>query len=129
LEQYIDLSDVGVMTAAQAEQVASYCLEVFQQVTFAGSFTAQYGALLNMGGVPIDPGTDQAGSVIRLILTDMGYSGNVIPQPITFICGSYMWDDFGQVATLSALQTLNQSISSLLSLESTLLTPITTASG
>jgi hypothetical protein len=128
-EQYLDLSDVGVLTAAQAEAVASYILEIYQQISFGSSFSAQYGQLLNIGGVPVDPGTDQAGTVIKLILTDFAYGGDVIPQPVIFVVGSYMWDDFGQVATIQAYNTLNMSISSLLSLETQLLTPIQAASG
>lgn len=129
LEQYVDLSDAGPMTATQAEQIAAYVLEAFQQISFAGSFAAHYGQLLNLGGTPVDPGTDQAGNVVRLVLLDFAFGGSVIPQPAEFIVGSYSWDDFAQVATIQAYNTLNQSLSSLLGLESTLLTPIQAASG
>ena len=49
------------------------------------------------------------------------------PQPITFIVGGYEWDDFAQKATITPYQALDQSLSGLLSMESTVLTPITAA--
>lgn len=128
-EQYIDLSNAGVMTAGQATQVGAYILEIYQQISFAGPFTVNYGQLLNMGGTPVDPGADQAGTVVRLILTDFAFGGSVIPQPVTFIVGSYKWDDIAQTATITPYQTLNTSLTGLLSLENTLLTPIQIALG
>jgi hypothetical protein len=125
-EAYVDLSSAGVMSAAQAQQVGAYVLSVYQRASFAGPFTVSYGQLLNTGGAPVDPGADQAGTVVRLILTDYGFGGEVTPQPVTFIVGAYSWDDFAQKATVTPYQTLNQSLSGLLTLENTLLTPITT---
>ena len=91
-----------------------------------GPFTAaSYGQLLNAGGAPIDPGTDQAGTVVRLILTDFAYGGEVTMAPITFIFGAYSWDDFAQQAQITPYQALDQSLSGLLSEQSTVLTPIT----
>ncbi len=129
LETYIDLSDVGVMTATAAAAIGNSVLQVYQRASFAGPFTASYGQLLTMGGQAIDPGTEQAGSVVQLILTDFGYGGEVTPQfPISFVVGSYVWDDFAQVATITPYQNLDQSLTGLLSMESTVLTPITAAS-
>jgi hypothetical protein len=128
LETYIDLSSAGVMTAAQAQSVGNYVLSIYQRASFAGPFQASYGELLNSGGAPIDPGTDQAGTVMRLILTDYGYGGEVVPAPIVFLVGSYSWDDFAQVATISPFQTIDTSLTGMLSTESTILTPITTVS-
>jgi hypothetical protein len=129
IEDYIDLSDAGVMTQAQAQAVGNYILQVYQAATFAGPFTASYGQLLTPGGQPIDPGTDQAGTVMQVIATDYGYGGEVTPQfPVTFAVGQYEWDDFAQVATITPFQALDQSMSGLLSMENTILTPINTAS-
>jgi hypothetical protein len=124
IETDIDLSSAGVMSAGAAQAVGNNVLAIYQRASFAGPFTAAYGQLLNAGGVPIDPGTDQAGTVVRLILMDYGYGGEVTMQPITFIVGAYSWDDFSQKATITPYQTLSSSLSSLLSMESTVLTPI-----
>ena len=53
--------------------------------------------------------------------------GEVVPGPISFIVGAYSYDDFAQVATISPYQELDQSLTGLLSMESTVLTPIAVA--
>jgi len=128
-ETYIDLSAAGTMSQAAAQAVGSAVLQVYQRASFAGPFTASYGQLLNTGGQPIDPGTDQAGTMVRLILTDYGYGGEVTPQfPVTFVVGAYSWDDFAQVATITPYQSLDTSLTGMLSMETTVLTPIAVAS-
>ncbi|HEV2172908.1 MAG TPA: hypothetical protein VGR71_05040 [Nitrospira sp.] len=126
MEQYVDLSNAGTMTATQAQAVGNYILAVYQRVTFTGPFVIQPGQLLTLGGQPVDLGCVQAGVVVQLVLTDYGYGGEVNPQfPISFIVGTYEWNDQTQQATITPYQTLNQNIQALLSLEGTLLTPIT----
>jgi hypothetical protein len=128
-ETYIDLSAAGTMTQAAAQGVGGAILQVYQRASFAGPFQASYGQLLNLGGAAIDPGTDQAGTMVRLILTDFGYGGEVTPQfPVTFVVGAYSWDDFAQVATISPYQDLDTSLTGMLSMQSTVLTPIAVAS-
>ena len=126
-ETYVDLTSAGVMSAGAAQAVGNHVLAIYQRASFAGPFTAAYGQLLSTGGTPVDPGADQAGTVVRLILTDYGYGGEVNPgTPISFIVGAYEWDDFAQKATITPYQSLDESLSGLLSMESTVLTPITT---
>ena len=126
IETYVDLSSAGTMTAAAAQAVGSSILAIYQRASFAGLFTARYGQLTNTGGVPVDPGADQAGTVVKLILADFGYGGEVTPQfPVTFIVGGYEWDDLAQTATITPYQNVDQSLTGLLSLASTELTPIT----
>jgi hypothetical protein len=127
IETSMDLSSAGVMSAGAAQAVGNNVLAIYQRASFAGPFTASYGQLLNAGGSPIDPATDQAGTVVRLILTDYAYGGEVTMAPITFIVGSYTWDDFSQKATIVPYQALDESLSGLLSMQSTVLTPITVA--
>lgn len=125
MEAFVDLSSAGTMTAAQAQTVGNYILSIYQRATFTGPFQVQPGQLLTTGGQPVDLGCVQAGAVCQLVLTDFGYGGELTTQPISFIIGTYMWDDQNQVGTITPYQTLNQSLSNLLSLEGTLLTPIT----
>jgi hypothetical protein len=128
IETYIDLSSAGTMSQAAAQGVGQSVLQIYVRASFAGPFTAAYGQLLNTAGVPIDPGTDHAGTMVQMILSDFGLGGEVVPGPIQWIVGAYSWDDFAQVATLTPYQTLDESLTGLLSLESTVLTPITVAS-
>lgn len=127
METFIDISDAGVISAGQAQTVGNYVLQVYQRASFAGPFTVHYGEFLNTGGQPIDLGTDQAGTVAQLILTDYGYGGEVTPGPISFIVGAYEYNDFTQTAAVTPYQTLNHSLTGLLSLENTLLQPVTAA--
>jgi hypothetical protein len=130
LETFIDISDAGIMSAGTAQQMGNYVLSIYQRASFAGPFTVHHGELLNTGGQPIDPGTDQAGTMCRLILTDYGYGGEVTPgQPITFIVGAYEWDDTSQVATVTPYQSVDQSLTGILNIEHSLLKPVTVASG
>jgi len=126
IETYVDLSSAGVMTAGAAQAVGSSILAIYQRASFAGPFTARYGQLTTPGGVPVDPGADQAGTVVKLILADFGYGGEVTPQfPVTFIAGAYEWDDLAQTATITPYQSVDTSLQGLLSLASTELTPVT----
>jgi hypothetical protein len=127
LEAYIDLSDVGVMTAAQVNTLCNSIFAAYEAASFAGPFQASYGQLLNTGGAAVDPGTDQAGSRVRLVLTQEAYGGEVVPGPVEFTVGSYSWDDFKQVATITPLQVLNQSLSGMLSAWNTVNVPPATA--
>jgi hypothetical protein len=128
IETYIDLSSVGAQSAGAAQAVGNYVLSIYQRASFAGPFTGTYGQLMTTGGQPIDPGTDQAGTVCRLLLTDYGYGGEVTPQfPVSFIVGAYNWDDQNQVFTITPYQALDQSLSGLLGMENTVLTPIAAA--
>jgi hypothetical protein len=129
IETYIDLSDVGQQSSGAAQAVGNAVLSIYQRASFAGPFQASHGQLLNAGGAPVDPGTDQAGNVVKLILTDFGYGGEVVPGPITFIVGMYEWDDFKQVATITPYQNLDQSLTGLLSAQNTVMVPIKAASG
>ena len=130
IETYIDLSDVGVQTAAAAQAVGNSVLAVYQRASFAGPFTGSYGQLMNTGGVPVDPGADQAGTMCKLILTDFGFGGEVTPQfPVTFITGTYEWDDLAQRFTITPYVSVDSSLQGMLSLENTVLKPVAAASG
>ena len=129
METYIDLSDAGVMSASAAASVGTSVLQIYQRASFAGPFTGSYGQLLTTGGQPIDPGTDQAGTYVRPILTDYGYGGEISPQlPVEFITGAYSWDDFAQQFSATPYVSVDASLTGLLSLANTEMTPITVAS-
>jgi hypothetical protein len=130
LETFVDLSDAGVMSASQAQQVGGYVMSIYQRASFTGPLTARHGQLLNAGGAAVDPGTDQAGTVCRLLLSDFGQGGEVVQsqQSLQFLVGAYIWDDFSLTATLSPYQSVNLSLTGLLGLENTILQPVT-ASG
>jgi hypothetical protein len=124
IETFMDLSSAGTLSASGAAAVGNSVLQIYQRASFRGPFQASYGQLMNAGGVPVDPGTDQAGNVVRLILVDYGYGGEIVPNPVTFLVGAYSWDDTAQVATITPYQNLDESLTGLLSMTSTTLTPM-----
>lgn len=127
METFIDLSNAGTLSAGAAQAVGNLALSVYQRVQFAGPFSAAPGQLLTTGGQWLDLGTDQAGTVVKLILTDFGYGGEVTETfPVTFLVGAYSWDDQQQIATITPFQSLFTSLSGILSMESTIMTPATT---
>lgn len=129
LEQYLDLSDVGQMSGSAAQAVGNSILQSYVAASYAGPFAVSHGQLLNMGGQAVDIGADQAGSMVKLVLTDDAYGGSPAPNiPVTFIVGSYSYNDFTQTATIAPYQSLNESLSGLLSMTNTTMTAITAAS-
>lgn len=114
IETYADLSSAGKMTAATAQAAGNAILERYQRASFAGPFTVRYGELLNLGGQPVDIGMEQAGTVCKAVLTDFGYGGEVVPDPVTFLTGNYEYDDDAQSANVTPFQSLDLSISGLL---------------
>ena len=128
IETYVDLSDVGVQSSTAAKAVGDHILAIYQRASFTQPITGHYGDLLTMGGVPIDPGTDQAATMCRAVLTDYAYGGEVAPGgPVQFIVGSFEWDDYAQVFTLTPMVTWDQSVTGMLSATNTVMTPITVA--
>jgi hypothetical protein len=113
-EDYYDLSSNGVMTAGAVEANGNSVLKRYNRANFSGPFTVAPGQLLNTGGVPVDLGTEHAGGVCRLILTDAGYGGEVTAAPVTFVVGEYEFDDAAQMATITPMQSVVNSFSSLL---------------
>jgi hypothetical protein len=115
LEDYLDLSSVGQQTAAQAQAVGNNVLARYVAASYAGSFSATPGQLMNPGGQAVDLGCEQPGSVCQLLVTDASYGGEVSPiGKITFPIGSYSYDDTKLTATIAPFQNMNLSLSGLL---------------
>jgi len=128
IETFIDLSDVGVQSSGAAQAVGNNILAIYKRASFTQPITGHYGDLMTLGGVPIDPGTDQAATCCRAILTDYGYGGEVAPgSPIQFVTGAYEWNDYSQVFTLTPMALWDQSVTGMLSATNTVMTPITAA--
>jgi hypothetical protein len=128
METYIDLSGAGVLTQSAAQAVGNAALQQYVRANFAGPFTIVPGQLMTLGGQPIDIATERAGHVYKLILTDFGYGGEITTAPVSFLGGSYEYDDDTQSAQLSPFMSLATDLPGLLSQISTAMTPITAAS-
>lgn len=118
-EDYLDISSAGVYTAGQAQAVGAQVLKRFTRAAFTDAFTVRPGALLNMGGAPVDPGAfyvDGIGAmVIRVLLADLGYAGDIARGPVTALVGEYEWDDHACVAAITPFESLRHRWGDLLS--------------
>jgi hypothetical protein len=123
LEAYEDLSSSGVETLGTIQAAGNNVLARYQRASFAGPFTVRYGELLTTGGYPVDLGTDQCGQIVKLVLADYGYGGEVVPDPVIFMVGAYEYDDMAQTAAVTPFQALDTSMSSMLSVLATTLPP------
>ena len=123
LEAYEDLSSTGVQTSGAVTSAGNNILNRYQRASFGGPFTVRYGELLNPGGYPVDLGTDQCGQMVRLILADYGYGGEIVPDPVIFMIGAYEYDDMAQTAQVTPFQSLDLSFTNMLSALSTTLQP------
>jgi hypothetical protein len=87
-EDYWDVTAGGVMTGAAASGLAASALAKYLATSYAGPFVVPPGQYLTTGGVPVDHGCEKSGEVVRLILADGPYGGEVLPAPpVTFPVG------------------------------------------
>jgi hypothetical protein len=113
-ETFDDLSSTGVTTAANVQAVDRQVLNNYQRAMFAGAFSVRQGELMNMGGQRVDAGSEQAGGVCKLMLTDYGWGGEIKPGPISFLVGGYAWDDEQQLGAVTPFQSVRHDIAALL---------------
>ncbi len=123
MEAYADVSSAGQMTAGAAQYLGQALLNRYQRASFGGPFTVRHGELLTQGGYPVDLGCEQAATVCKVMLTDYGYGGEIVPDPLTFLVGAYAYDDMAQTASVTPFQSLNLSMSSLISMLSVTIPP------
>lgn len=115
-ETYADLSSAGVMSAATAQGIGANALARYQRAAFSGPFTVRTGQYLTTGGVPVDLGTERAGRVVRLLLSDAAYGGEQVTGEIAFTVGAYSYDDDSQTAQVTPLVSARSDFSGLLAL-------------
>lgn len=114
-ETYVDLSDAGVMSAATAQGVGKFLLSKYTRAAWSGSFAIRPGQLMTMGGAPVDPATERAGNVYRLLVNDAPYGGEVNAGPIEFPGGQVDYDDDSGTSAVTPLQSYQTDIGSVLS--------------
>lgn len=104
-ETYWDLSAAGYLTLAQAQAYGAAALAKYQAASWSGPFTVAPGQYKTMGGASIDLGTEHAGEVVRLVLADGPYGGEVTPAPpVQFYVGKYEYHDGDGTAIITPFQ-------------------------
>jgi hypothetical protein len=117
-EAYEDLSSNGAMLATDAQNVGLSILRRYKRASYAGPFTARQGQLLTMGGQPRDLGCFWQGNegpmVCKLLLTDNGWGGEVLPGSPLFLAGRYEYDDDAGTAAITPFQTMSEDFGGML---------------
>jgi hypothetical protein len=119
IEAYVDISSAGTLSSGAAQAAAQSVLNRYQRASFAGPFVCRYGEVLTVGGQPVDIGCEDANHVYKVILTDYGYGGEVIPDPLVFLSGEAEYDDATETISITPFQSLDLSMTGLLSALST----------
>ena len=115
MESFLNLESAPPMSAADAEARGDFILSRYRRASFAGPFVLHYGQLQTTGGHSVNLAAEQARTCCKLILTDYGYGGEVIPGAPQIVTGSYSYDVDSGTATLTPLQHLHTDFSSLMS--------------
>jgi len=117
-EDYMDLSSAGVQSSAAAQGVGTSVLQRFTRAGFTDAIPARRGALLNMGGVPCDPGIFyQDGAMhmyLRVLLADFAFAGEVARGPVQFLVGAYEWNDATMTAAITPFESVRHDFASLM---------------
>jgi hypothetical protein len=115
LEYYLDVTNAGAMTALQAQQIGLNVLTKYIRANFANAFSVMPGQLLNPGGFPVDLGLNYAGMVCAIQGVSAASGGEVGFAPLTFLIGTYSYDDDTQTATVTPYQNALTDIASVVS--------------
>jgi len=115
MESFLNLESAPPMSEADARARGDYILSRYQRASFAGPFTLHYGQLLTTGGHPVNLAAEQARTCCRLLLSDYGYGGEVIPGAPQIITGNYQYSVDDGVGQIMPLQTLRHDFESLMS--------------
>jgi hypothetical protein len=105
----------GWLTKEDAQAVGQHVLDRYRRASFAGPFTIGPGQLTNLGGTPVNLAAQTANAAVcRLILTDFGYGGEVLPRAPQFIIGEYTYDVDAMQATVTPMQTIRHDLAGLI---------------
>lgn len=113
-EYYYDLTANGIMAESDVIRNGNNILARYNRASFGGTFSVRQGQLLNLGGYPVDLGSEKAGFVARLLLSNLGYGGEVSAVPVTVLCGGYTYYDSTQTADVVPFNRVASSLPDLL---------------
>lgn len=117
IEDYWDLSSAGVMTPTAGAALAASALAKYIATSYGGPFTVSPGQYLTVGGAPVDLACETAGEVVRLILADGPYGGEVtVAPPIIFSVGQVQYTETSQTLDVTPFQAWNGDFGNLLNI-------------
>jgi hypothetical protein len=115
MEYYLDISNGGTFTRAQAQAIGANVLSRYIRANFTNSFTVQPGQLINVGGVPVDLGCNWGGYTCSVQVVNAAGGGEVGFAPVSFTIGLYEYADDTQTAYITPFQSALTDIGSVIS--------------
>lgn len=113
-EYYYDLTANGIMAESDVVQNGQNILARYNRATFSGTFNVRQGQLLNLGGYPVDLGSEKAGFVARLLLSNFAYGGEVLSVAVNVLAGGMKYYDSTQTAEITPFNFVASSLPDLL---------------
>lgn len=117
VEKVIDLTDLGPLTAGQAQSILAAKLALMNiDPTFTGSLTVQSGALLDLGGVPAALSTIAAGVMVELrgSSQDPGLGNLNFTTRVRIIAGECEYDADSDLLRLTPVGALRRDLVNVL---------------
>lgn len=115
-EQVVDETGLSLIPSSQADALGdAFLARNSARAKWGGTFTATFGQLTTMGGVPVDLATVRAGFLAAVIVTDPDSAGETALQAIPNVLfgqTSYDWD--ADVLTLTPVYTASDNNPALL---------------
>jgi hypothetical protein len=116
-EDYWDLTSAGVMTGTTALGLTNSALAKYQAASYGGPFVVNQGQYLTVGGAPVDLASETAGEVVRLILADGPYGGEIgVAPPITFPVGQVQYNANEHTLQVTPFQSWRNDLGNVLGL-------------
>lgn len=118
VEKNLDITNLNAIPLAQAQAAGdSYLATNSARLRFLGAFTVTYGQLLNPGGTPVDLATIQAGSVVRILLTDPDTAaGELALGAVQLVVGQTDYDVDSDTLTLTPMDVAQRGVGAYLGL-------------
>jgi hypothetical protein len=116
MEEFWDLTSAGVMTGAAANAKAAQALTKYSAASYSSAITVHRGQYLTAGGTPVDLACEKSGEVVKLIIADGPYGGELRTGPICFTVGRVNYDADNDSLEVSPLQSWRNTLSDVLSL-------------
>jgi hypothetical protein len=116
VEYFLDLTNGGALSHAQAVSIGRNVLNKYIRVNFTTPFSVQPGQLLNSGGQPVDLACDWSGRTISVVAYGIPFGGESQFGPLTFFAGGYQYDDNSQTATITPYQNAGTDIATVVAM-------------
>lgn len=115
-EEFWDLTSAGTLSGAAVNVKAAQALTKYSAASYSSSITVHRGQYMTAGGAPVDLGCEKAGEVVKLIVADGPYGGELRTGPICFTVGRVNYSSDDDTLEITPLQSWRNTLSDVLTL-------------